>query len=129
MTVMNTILSMYEGAAFPMPAIRGREDKAFIYTKDGETKSIIVTYIVDQAWNETLDIQIPQRQMEDIISLEDLFAVPVVIAVEFKDRHVWCHVSKIYMREKLYGQGKGDSIYHDGFAFVEKELLKTLMKV
>ena len=106
---------------FSFPEIRGREDKTFIYKVDQKTRAIITTYSFKEKWSKYLDIVIPKEQLKDIFMLDDLMALPVIIAVSFQDRMVFVKAANLYLDRHKYVQ--------ENKAFLPKEKFSLISKV
>lgn len=104
----------------PFPTVRDREDKTFIYKVDQKTRAIITVYNFKENWSKYCDVAIPESQLKDIFMLDDLMAVPVIIAVSFQDRKVFTKAAILY--------GKRHNYIQDGKAYLPKELFKLITK-
>ena len=120
MRIINTIMNTWGGLVIAFPEVRGRGDTTFIYKVDQKTRGIICAYEFDESWNTHPDVAINEDSFRDLIAIEDLFMVPVIVAVEYNDRQCFTKVANLFKDRARY--------LHDGKAFLPKEKFELLIK-
>lgn len=112
--IIENITNIWGGTSIVFPIIRNRGDRTHIYKREGqrEAYAVIATYKVDEDWKGTPDIMIDAYEFKDLLDSDDLFTVPVIIAVQYNDMQVFAPVSKFYLRRKEF--------YHKGNVFLPK---------
>ena len=120
MRIINTIMNTWGGLVIAFPEVRGRGDTTFIYKVNQKTRGIICAYEFNEDWSKHPDVEISEDSFRDLVKLEDLFLVPIIIAVEYNDRQVFAKVSSLYKDRAKY--------LHEGNAFLPKDKFELLIK-
>ena len=83
---IDNMISMWDGVYTSLNFINGVE--AYLYLIEGP-RSIIVNFDYDENWNTHLDVVVPKPIMRTIFKMEDLFAIPTLIAVNYNDKQCY----------------------------------------
>lgn len=122
---IDNMVSVWDGNYMGINFIDGVE--VYLYLLEGP-KMIVINFDIDEDWKQHLDVVVPKKIMKTVLKMEDLFAIPCVIAVNYNDRQSWVRVMDVYMRLRdFFGKTMGKLTFEDD-VYIPKDMFKLLIK-